>query len=52
VQIPLKCPATSAFFTATPRCGNQPSEVADLLIREIIDGKPHARYARLRFCPP
>ena len=52
VRIPLKCPATSAFFTATPRCGNQPSEVADLLIREIIDGKPHARYARLRFCQP
>jgi hypothetical protein len=51
VRIPLEQPITRGFCTATPRCGNQPSEVADLLISEITDGKPGARYARIRFCP-
>ena len=52
VRIPFKHPAAGGFYTATPRCGNQPSEAADLLIRDFIDGKPHARYARLRFGLP
>jgi len=52
VRIPLERPIGSAFFTATPRAGNRLTEAADLLIADTIDGKPVARYARIRFCPP
>jgi hypothetical protein len=52
VRIPLERPITGAFFTATPRCGSPLSEPAHLLIADAIDGKPVARYARIRFSPP
>lgn len=51
VRIPLARRITSTFFTATPRAGNQLTEAADLLIADTMDGKPVARYARIRFCP-
>jgi hypothetical protein len=51
VRIPLKRPITETFFTATPRSGNSPSDEADLLIADTIEGKPVARYARIRFFP-
>lgn len=55
VRIPLRYPLTDTFFSATPRSGNRPSEAADLLISDTQDGKPIARYARIRFgkatCP-
>lgn len=51
VRIPLSRPITGAFFTATPRAGNRLTEAADLLIADTVDGKPVARYARIRFCP-
>ena len=47
---PAKCrPIPGIFFTATPRAGNRLTEAADLLIADTIDGKPVARYARIRF---
>jgi len=46
-----KCrPIPGIFFTATPRAGNRLTDAADLLIADTIDGKPVARYARIRFC--
>ncbi len=51
VRIPLQRRIASTFFTATPRAGNRLTEAADLLIADTIDGKPVARYARIRFCP-
>ena len=51
VRIPLSRPITGAFFTATPRAGNRLTEAADLLIADTVDGKPAARYARIRFRP-
>ena len=51
VRIPLARRITSTFFTATPRAGNRLTEAADLLIADTADGKPVARYARIRFCP-
>ncbi len=51
VRIPLSRPITSTLFTATPRAGNRLTESADLLIADTVDGKPVARYARIRFCP-
>jgi hypothetical protein len=50
VRIPLARRIPSTFFTATPRAGNRLTESADLLIADTIDGKPVARYARIRFC--
>jgi hypothetical protein len=50
VRIPLARPIPGGFFTATPRAGNRLTEAADLLIADTIDGKPVARYARIRFC--
>jgi len=50
VRIPLARPIPGEFFTATPRAGNRLSEAADLLIAHTVDGKPAARYARIRFC--
>jgi len=52
VRIPLKRPSKSSFFTATPRAGCRLSEAAHLLMADTIDGKPVARYARIRFSPP
>ena len=52
VRIPLARPLTDTFFTATPRSGNRPADTADLLISDTIDGKPAARYVRLRFGRP
>ena len=52
VRIPLARPFTGTFFTATPRSGNPLSDAADLLIDDNLDGKPVARYARIRFSPP
>lgn len=49
VRIPLARPIPGIFFTATPRAGNRLTEAADLLIADTIDGKPVARYARIRF---
>jgi len=51
VRIPLSRPIPGPFFTATPRAGNPLTEAADLLIDDTIDGKPVARYARIRFRP-
>ena len=51
VRVPLKRPIKSTFFTATPRSGNRLTEAVDLLIADTIDGKPVARYARVRFGP-
>ncbi len=51
VRVPLSRRIRSAFFTATPRAGNRLTEAADLLIADTVDGKPVARYARIRFCP-
>lgn len=42
-------PIPGIFFTATPRGGNRLTEAADLLIADTSDGKPVARYARIRF---
>jgi len=50
VRIPLQRPLTGTFFTATPRSGNRLAEAADLLLADTLDGKPVARYARIRFC--
>lgn len=50
VRVPLARPITGAFFTATPRAGSPLTEAADLLIADVIEGKPAARYARIRFC--
>jgi len=50
VRIPFACSIPSAFFTATPRAGNRLTEAADLLIADTVDGRPVARYARIRFC--
>lgn len=50
VRIPLARHIPSTFFTATPRAGNRLTEAADLLIADSVDGKPVARYARIRFC--
>ena len=52
VRIPLQRPLTGTFFTASPRAGNRLTEAADLLIADTMDGKPVARYARIRFCRP
>lgn len=52
VRIPVARPLTEMFFTATPRSGNRPSDVADLLVSDTIDGKPVARYVRLHFSRP
>lgn len=52
VCIPLSRPITSTFLTATPRAGNPLTEAADLLIADSVDGKPAARYARIRFVQP
>lgn len=52
VRIPLKRPIAGTFFTATPRAGNRLTEAADLLTADTVDGKPVARYVRLRFCRP
>ncbi|MDD4870590.1 MAG: D-aminoacylase [Kiritimatiellae bacterium] len=49
VRIPLQRPLTDTYFTASPRAGNRLSEAVDLLIADTIDGKPVARYARIRF---
>ncbi|NLF70384.1 MAG: D-aminoacylase [Candidatus Anammoximicrobium sp.] len=49
VQMALARPIPGIFFTATPRAGNRLTEAADLLIADTIDGKPVARYARIRF---
>lgn len=49
VRLPLPSLLTSTFFTATPRSGNQLSDCADLLVSGTVDGKPAARYVRLRF---
>jgi hypothetical protein len=51
VRVPLSRRIRSTFFTATPRAGNRLTEAADLLIADTVDGKPVARYARIRFCP-
>jgi hypothetical protein len=51
VRIPLARRIPGVFFTATPRAGNRLTETADLLIADTVDGKPVARYARVRFCP-
>ena len=50
VRIPLVRRISSTFFTATPRAGNRLTEAVDLLIADTVDGKPVARYARVRFC--
>jgi N-acyl-D-aspartate/D-glutamate deacylase len=52
VRIPFERPLTGTFFTASPRAGNRLTEAADLLISDTVDGRPVARYARLRFCRP
>ncbi len=52
VPIPLTRPISDAFFTATPRAGNQLTEAADLLIADTVNGTPVARYARIQFSPP
>ncbi|OGV71784.1 MAG: hypothetical protein A3K19_06735 [Lentisphaerae bacterium RIFOXYB12_FULL_65_16] len=52
VRIPLARPIPGSFFTASPRAGCPLTEAADLLIADTIDGKPVARYARVRFVPP
>jgi len=51
VRVPLSRRIASTFFTATPRAGNRLTEAADLLIADTVDGKPVARYARIRFLP-
>ncbi len=51
VRIPLSRPITGAFFTASPRAGCPLTEAADLLIADTLDGRPVARYARVRFAP-
>jgi hypothetical protein len=51
VRLPLKRPIEATFFTATPRSGNPLTDAADLLIADTIEGKPVARYVRLRFSP-
>ena len=51
VRILLARRIPSTFFTATPRAGNRLTETADLLIADTVEGKPVARYARIRFCP-
>lgn len=51
VRVPLQRRVPSTSFTATPRAGNRLTEAADLLIADTVDGKPVARYARIRFCP-
>ena len=52
VRIPLSRPIPGTFFTASPRAGCAPTEAVDLLIADTLDGKPAARYARVRFLPP
>jgi len=52
VRIPLTRAIPGTFFTATPRAGNPLSEAADLLIADAVNGKPVARYARIRFYQP
>jgi hypothetical protein len=52
VRVPLTRPIPGTFFTATPRAGNPLSDAADLLIADTVDGKPVARYARIRFSQP
>jgi hypothetical protein len=52
VRIPLHFPLTETFFSATPRSGNRSTEAVDLLISDTQNGKPVARYARIRFCKP
>ncbi|MCX6910959.1 MAG: hypothetical protein NTY01_23355, partial [Verrucomicrobia bacterium] len=52
VRIPLHRPLTGTFFTASPRSGNRLSDATDILIADTQDGKPVARYARIRFCRP
>ena len=49
VRIPLARRISGAFFTASPRAGNAPTEAVDLLIADNIEGAPAARYARVRF---
>lgn len=49
IRLPLKKPLTDMFFTASPRAGNRVSDAADLLVADSVDGKPVARYVRMRF---
>lgn len=49
VRLPVKKPLTDMFFTASPRAGNRLSDAADLLIADSANGKPVARYVRMRF---
>lgn len=51
VRIAFDRPIAGVFFTATPRAGNPLSEAAHLLIADTVNGKPVARYVRLRFGP-